>query len=160
MRTWLVPIAVLTVVVLLIALGVLGIGMAMYTEEYCVTRRSFDPYGHEGQTVRGPKFTSPITLSCHFEGVGWRSITDLRPITFAILVLAGQSAHDRSLVLDSAEEPGLKSPPLSSMTIAHSSSALLRGPALLVKATGAAIAPPVPTRPSPYPPWYRRPYRA
>ncbi len=88
MRTSLVPLAaVVSLVLLLVALGVLGIGMARYTEDYCTTRLAFDAYMHEGQTVRGPKFTSPITLSCHFEGVGWRSITDLRPLAFALIVL-------------------------------------------------------------------------
>lgn len=74
-----------SLVVLLIAVWVVRFGIGHYTDDYCY--QAFELCGQGGGSISGPRFTSPITLSCYFEGYGWKSTTDLRPMAFASIVL-------------------------------------------------------------------------
>lgn len=76
----------ITSVVALLAFGVGLVGIGQYFEDYCFT--SIEPPA-AARSYAGPRFESPITLSCFYEGAGRVSQRDLAPLLYLLVVFGG-----------------------------------------------------------------------
>jgi phosphotransferase system glucose/maltose/N-acetylglucosamine-specific IIC component len=65
------------VMVWIVSVPVLG---PFFQIEYCIA--NFMPQGD--QLTAGPRFSSPISIECQYQGLGWVSETDARPLGYAL----------------------------------------------------------------------------